>query len=97
MTILFKGRVARIYANEAGCGVRLDTLDQATAARSGPPNAYFHLAHDHPNYNALYSLALAAAANRWELYVRTKTDVVPTTDASVQYFVVDWVPGQDGD
>ena len=45
---------------------------------------------DHANYNALYSLALAAAVNRLTLSIRATKDITPTEEAEVQYMVIDW-------
>jgi hypothetical protein len=56
---------------------------------------YFALRKDHENYNALYSLALAAGANRWRVTIQTSEAVTPADVAGVLYLVVDWESGQD--
>jgi hypothetical protein len=79
------GKVTRLYANRLGTFIRLQTNLQ-------PKEEYFRLKPDHENYNALYSLALAAAANRWPLQVRIAGDgeIDPNAEAYVSYLVVDW-------
>ena len=89
------GKVNRMYVNKLGLDVRLD-IDPKTAPKDG----YFFLRVTHPNYNALYSLALAAAVNRLPLSIRTVGEIEDATKAEkrpeVEYFVQDWAPGQDG-
>ena len=46
----------------------------------------------HPNYNALFSLALVAAVNRYELTIRTAAEITSQAHATVDYMVVDWQP-----
>jgi len=90
------GKVIRLYANPNGTFIRLDI-----APKTAPPDGYFRLRLSHPNYNALYSLALAAAANRWPLRIRIEgEEAINLKDpvknpAVVQNLVVDWEGGQD--
>ena len=72
--------------------IRLD-IDPKT----GPKDRYFELKLENENYNALYSLALAAAANRWPLTIRTVGEFQDTEHAEVQYMLVDWEAGQPDD
>lgn len=85
------GKVTRIYANEFGAFIRIDTDEPK------PLDDYFRLRLNHPNYNALYSLALAAAANRWPLLIRIEgtatSKIDPKIEGVVSYFVVDWKAG----
>ena len=86
------GKVTRIYANKFGAFIRIDTDGPK------PLEEYFKLRLDHPNYNALYSLALAAAANRWPLTIRIEgpasSKVDPTREGIVSWLVVDWKAGE---
>ena len=86
------GKVARLYVRKEITYIRLDN-----APASGPKGNYFGLKMDRPNYNALYSLALAAAANRWPLTVNVKDNegISPEREAFVDYLFVDWqAPGE---
>jgi hypothetical protein len=88
MAIRATGTVERLYvraAPEAGTLIRLSIPDSAA-----PKDGYFRLELDHPNYFALYSLALSAAINRQALQIRTKADINPAETALVSYMVVDW-------
>jgi hypothetical protein len=81
----FTGRVQRLFVAPGATNIRLDipTADQ-------PAEDYFVLSQTHENYNALYSLALASAINRYDLTVRTVGDINPGDAAEVEYLVVDW-------
>lgn len=81
------GKVSRIYANKSGAFIRLAGLPPGNTP--GGEN-YFELRLNHANYNALYSLALVAAANRYNLRIRTDSDISPQSNAVVSYLVVDW-------
>jgi hypothetical protein len=85
-----KGKVSRLYVtrseeNEGITYVRLD-IPEADAPKKG----YFQLNQRHPNYNALYSLALTAATNGYELNIRTEKEITPDEYAIVWYMTVDW-------
>jgi len=86
MAVRATGRVSRIYATSLGTYIRLANIPQESTPQSG----YFLLNQSHPNYNALYSLALLAAVNRYDLQIRTANEIVPTEAAEVSYMVVDW-------
>ena len=84
------GRVRRLYVtrsteNEGITFIRLD-IPEAEQPKKG----YFQLNQRHPNYNALYSLALTAATNGYELNVRTEDEITPNEYAVVWYMTVDW-------
>jgi len=91
MAIVAVGKVSRLYVNRGNTSIRLDIDWEKT----GPANGYFKLRLDHVNYNALYSLALAAAVNRFPLRIRTVKEIVKDDRAEVEYMVVDWAAGQD--
>jgi hypothetical protein len=81
------GQVSRIYANKSGAFIRLAGLPPEDTPGG---EHYFELRVGHPNYNALYSLLLVAAANRYNLRIRTDSDINSGANAVVNYFVVDW-------
>ncbi len=83
MAVSTTGKVARMYATGGQTYIRLH-------GGLKPKYGYFRLSMTHSNYNALYSLLLSAAINRYNLRIRTTSDIVPTAIADVQYFVVDW-------
>ena len=85
MATHFSGKVRRLYVTHARTFVRLDI-----PVAQQPKDNYFELLQTHPNYNALYSLALAAAINRYDLLVRTTVDVSPGQAARVRYMTVTW-------
>jgi hypothetical protein len=100
--VSFGGKVARINPRGGATFIRLDIDPKVLSANGLPPQVYFELQLSHPNYNALYSLALAAAANRWPLLIRFQTEGNPlrpklNTEGHlvVQYMVVDWAGQQD--
>ena len=88
MSTTAKGTVARLYPSGAGTYIKLNGLPPADT----PKNGLFFLELRHANYNALYSLALAAAVNRLELMIRIDgDDIDPAGDyPTVSYMVVDW-------
>ena len=84
------GRVARLYVtrsseNEGITFIRLDIPDAEQ-----PKEGYFQLNQRHPNYNALYSLALSAAINGYQLRIRAESDISSNDYAVVRYMTVDW-------
>jgi hypothetical protein len=80
------GKVTRLYIRQDVSYIVLDIPEA-----EGPQDGLFELRMSHPNYNAQYSLALAAAANRWPLQIRVVGDTI-TKDkvAAVNYLAVDW-------
>lgn len=79
------GVVERIYARAEQVNIRL-----AIPAAQRPADGYFALLQSHPNYQALYALALSAAINRYPLLIRATGEIVSTETATVEYLVVDW-------
>jgi len=83
----FAGRVERLYVTEGVTNIRL----RGIPVSEQPAENYFRLQQGHPNYNALYSLALAAAINGYELHIRVRGgDLTPGEEARVHYLFVDW-------
>ncbi len=76
------GQVTRLYPDPRGCYIRVINS-------SGPRSHkdYYFLPKSHGNFNALYSLALAAATNRYILNIRTVDTITPSEVAEVQYLV----------
>jgi hypothetical protein len=52
---------------------------------NAPDRDRFRLPADHPNYNAIFSLALACAVNGLELRIRTTEAISSTKTATVCY------------
>jgi hypothetical protein len=78
------GKVSRIFPAGSRTSIRLE------APPPLPLSGYFVLRQTHTNYSALYSLALAAAVNRYDLTINTADPIDPTLPADVRYMVVDW-------
>jgi hypothetical protein len=86
MVFRVSGQVNRLFVSDGHCYIRIDDPEVV------PKDGLFDLQQDHPNYNALYSLALSAAVNRYSLQIRTRGDIDPEADGypPVSYLVVDW-------
>lgn len=85
MSKVVRGTVKRLYANKVGVDIRLSLTHGPM-----PEDDYFQLRHSHPNYRALYALALAAAINRLTLRINTNEDIESTKRPTVDYLVQDW-------
>ena len=86
MAKMFRGKVERLNpASQGNTYIRI----QIPVAEQ-PLGNVFVLQQSHENYNALYSLALAAAINGYDLLIRTIGDVSPGQEASVAYMLVDF-------
>ncbi|CAN5800228.1 hypothetical protein BH18ACT2_BH18ACT2_19910 [soil metagenome] len=81
-----KGLVDRLFVSSDNTNIRL----QAIPAAQSPADGYFALEVGHTNYQALYSLALSAAINRYPLLIKTQGEISPNAKALIQYMVVDW-------
>ena len=81
MAVRVSGRVLEINSARTGTSIELDN-DPAV----GPKGNVWLLKIDHSNYNALFSLILAAAANRWRITVRIEGDaeIDINTDAAIR-------------
>ena len=56
------------------------------AAEEQPQSGEFRIPyHDNDNSNALFSLALAAAANRYDLKIKTLSNISTDAPAEVEY------------
>lgn len=86
------GKVIRLSPRSHTTFIRLDIDPKAR-----PKDGFFELKLDNKNYNALYSLALAAAVNRLPITIRTVAEIVADAFAEVQYMVVDWEAGLEDD
>jgi hypothetical protein len=86
------GRVIRFGVAEDAVNIRLD-ID----ASLRPLDNWFKLPVDKPNYNSLFSLVVASAANRWPLTIRATKEIVATEPAIVKFMVVGWEGGDDDD
>jgi hypothetical protein len=84
-----RGRIRRLFVNELGCRVELDSL-------LTDPRTYFWLVHTaftangreyrpHNTYASVYALMLAAAANRYAVELRLRDG----SEDEIQYVVVD--------
>lgn len=89
MTVRVTGKVARLFVSRLSSG-GVTFIRLQVPASEQPMDGYFRLDQSHPNYNALYSLALSAAINGYPLSIRTVTDITPTEHGVVRYMVVDW-------
>jgi hypothetical protein len=89
MAVRVTGKVARLYVTQVDSG-GVTFIRLQIPGNEQPRDGYFQLNQSHPNYNALYSLALSAAINGYQLSIRTQADITPTEFAVVRYMVVDW-------
>jgi hypothetical protein len=90
MAVQATGRVRRIYPSYQAANARTYIALELPAAATAPKDGYFVLESAHPNYNALFSLALVAAVNRYDLTIRAAADITSQAHATVDYMVVDW-------
>jgi hypothetical protein len=87
MAIRITGKVIGLGVDRDGTNIVLDNDPSF-----GPKDNQWRLKLAHSNYNALFSLALAAAANRWTLMIRIEGDgqIDPTLEAGIRNMGVDW-------
>jgi hypothetical protein len=87
MAVRLAGKVMNINVARNGTTVTLDNDPSI-----GPQGNIWLIKGDHTNYNALYSLVLAAAANRWTVAIRIEGDleISPARDAAVRNISVTW-------
>jgi hypothetical protein len=81
------GRIVGLTVSREGTYLELDNDPKV-----GPKDNVWLLKLDHANYSALFSLALAASANRWRIMVRIEGDdqIALTRDAAVRHIAVSW-------
>lgn len=87
MAVRTSGKVVQVTVDREGTFLRLDNPPE-----EGPKDNRWLLSVDHANYNALFSLVVAAAAGRWTLTVRVAGDgQIDTTQlASVKSIDASW-------
>ncbi|MDG1102770.1 MAG: hypothetical protein P8N75_05250 [Ascidiaceihabitans sp.] len=79
------GVITRIYTDTVRTTFRLNGKDGSV-----PKNGYYELALTHPNYNALFSLGLAAAVNKTSVRIRTDDALNANEHGIVTYIVADY-------
>jgi hypothetical protein len=92
MAIRATATVKRLFVGREDTFVALN-LPPAQAPKDG----WFTLKTADLNYHAQYSLALAAAANRWPLQIRIRGEeaISPEREATVNFMIVDWDVADD--
>lgn len=80
-----KGLVTRLYATNGRTFIRLKLPPDQQ-----PKDSYFELEQTHPNYNALFAIALSAAVNRQQLWIDAAGEITPDVTPRIDYLVVDW-------
>jgi hypothetical protein len=80
-----RGLVKRLYGTIGRTFIRLDL-----PADQQPKDSYFELDQAHPNYGALFAMALSAAVNRQRLLIRVEPVITPTETPKIDYLVIDW-------
>jgi hypothetical protein len=78
------GRVELLSASAGRTVIRL------TDPQHMPKDGNFKLRLDHPNYNALFSLACMAAMSGKYISIGTEEDIVPDEEADVTYVLLRW-------
>lgn len=81
---IVQGEIANIMPHKDWCSIRLKDPQYV------PKDEYFRLPISHPNYNALFSLALVAAVNRYKIYIITEKDIINTEYAEIRYMENVW-------
>lgn len=81
------GRIFDLNVQRDDIAIQLDNMDA-----EGPKDNVFLLKADHGNRNALYALALAAAAHRWRVTIRIAGggEITSTETAEVGWLAVRW-------
>jgi len=89
MTTSVTGKVTRLYVDGDTCFIRI-AYNQSSLGKPVPANNYFQLKKAADNYDAMYSLAMAAAFNDRALWIRAQNDIEQGQIALVGYLVVDF-------
>ena len=81
------GKIVDLVGDRGGTLIRLDN-----DPKDGPKDNVWKLELGHDNYNALYSLALAAAINRWPVGIRIAGDeeINQQREAGIKSLGVTW-------
>ena len=82
MAVAVRGKVTKLYPQENGCYLKID-------ASPKPKDGFFWIGLNHPNYNSLFSIAVVAFVNNYELQVRAKAEINSNEHASVSYVTID--------
>ncbi len=69
MATRLSGRIKTLVGDRGHVVIELDNNPEL-----GPKGNIWFLQKDHRNFNALFSLALAAASNRWKITIRIEGD-----------------------
>jgi hypothetical protein len=87
MATTVTGRIIKFHVDREAAIISLDN-----DPKDGPKGNVWTLKRDHSNYNALYSLALAAAANRWtvRILIEGTSEIDPNREANIRRLAVDW-------
>jgi hypothetical protein len=90
MATTMSGRIDLLRVERGEVLISLDN-DPAT----GPLNNWFILEGEHGRFNAAFSLALAAAANRWPVTIRIggSGEIDPKVAATIRRITVGWRAG----
>jgi len=90
MATIVTGRIVQVRVEREEVLISLDN-DPA----SGPLNNWFSLEAEHHRFNAAFSLALAAAANRWPVTIRIggSGEIDPAVKATIARISVRWTAG----
>ena len=85
MALAVRGKVKTVYPTKGGTWIALKSVSPA------PKDGRFWLAKTHNNYQALLSVIITAAVNRYDLQVRTEKNFVSgTVKPLVQYVTMDF-------
>jgi hypothetical protein len=84
MASVVQSKVDQLTSREDGCYIKLRNPQHQ------PENGFFHLVLDHPNYNALFSLASMAAMSERPLTIVTQDAIVPTEEAEVKMLSINF-------
>ena len=79
------GLVSKLYPTTTGTYIE---MDNATPRR--PKDDLFFLPVSHGNYNAVYSLVLAASVNRYRILLRTEETITSSIYPNVLYATVEF-------
>jgi hypothetical protein len=82
-----KGIVGSLWTSNSRTQITLLDLPKDQT----PARGIFVLLKEHLNYNALYSLALVAATNRYALHVRINEEsITDEEEPTIQWMAVEW-------
>lgn len=82
MAVAVRGKIKTLYPQANGCYIEV-------MANPKPKSGLFQIELNHPNYNSLFSLAVVAFVNNYDLQIRAKEEINSNEIASVQYVTID--------